>query len=99
MATTERKRPDVGSLATTFVLAVVEGPDVGHRLTLDGAQAGRALVGQSAACDMRLTDPLVSRRHLALDACGTVLKLVDLRSRNRTFVNGVDVVEANLVGG
>jgi DNA-binding NtrC family response regulator len=98
-ATTERKRPTIEALGSGFEITVVEGPDQGSRLVLDGDHPGRALIGQSAACHLRITDRLVSRRHVAVDAFGTMLKLLDLRSRNGTFVNGVNVVEANLSGG
>ena len=36
-------------------------------LPLDGAQPSRAYIGKGPLCQLRLTDPEVSRRHLALD--------------------------------
>jgi DNA-binding NtrC family response regulator len=99
VATRERKRPHVDALGSGFEIVIVEGPDQGLRLVLDGDQPGRALIGQSSACHLRITDRLVSRRHLAVDPIGTTLKVFDLRSKNGTFVNGVNVVEANLHGG
>ncbi len=83
----------------TFSLTVVDGPDRGSVFSLDGSRPTRVLVGQSPACDFRLTDRAVSRRHFALDIQGAGVRLFDLGSTNGTRVNGVRVVEAVLVGG
>jgi two-component system response regulator HydG len=82
-----------------FALEVVQGLELGHALSLDESRAARALIGTGPACDVRLTDPLVSRRHAAVDVSGDELRLVDLGSSNGTFVNGCRVKEAYLRGG
>ena len=92
-----RPKP-TGAAANTYVLAVVEGPDTGLVLTLD-ASGPRALLGQSPVCSLRLTDPEVSRRHASLAVTATTLQLIELGSTNGTTVNGVNVKEANLMGG
>jgi DNA-binding NtrC family response regulator len=92
-----RPRPS-GDAASTFVLAVVEGPDTGLVVTLD-ASSPRALLGQSPVCSLRLTDPEVSRRHASLAVNGTTLQLIELGSMNGTTINGVSVKEASLHGG
>jgi DNA-binding NtrC family response regulator len=56
-------------------------------------------VGKSPACHMQLTDPSVSRRHLALELEGSRLRVRDLGSRNGTFLSGVQVKDVMLVGG
>jgi transcriptional regulator with GAF, ATPase, and Fis domain len=81
------------------VLDVVQGPDSGARVELDPAAPQLFLIGQSATCALPLTDPLVSRRHVALSIEGNELHLVDQRSTNGTFVNAVRVTEAFLKGG
>jgi DNA-binding NtrC family response regulator len=83
----------------TFAVDVVAGPERGLSVTLDAARPSRILVGQGGACDLRLTDRLVSRRHVALEVMGSWVKLVDLGSTNRTHVNDVVVAEAYLRGG
>jgi len=102
MATVRRERftrpKPGGSASTTFVLAVVEGPDTGLVVTLD-ASGPRALLGQSPVCSLRLTDPEVSRRHASLAVTATHLQIIDLGSTNGTSVNGVTVKEASLHGG
>ncbi|HSO31423.1 MAG TPA: sigma 54-interacting transcriptional regulator [Labilithrix sp.] len=92
-----RPKP-TGASASTFVLAVVEGPDTGLVITLD-ASGPRALLGQSPVCSLRLTDPEVSRRHASLAVTATHLQFIELGSTNGTTVNGVNVKEASLHGG
>src|SRR6185503_1968789 len=72
-----------------LTLTVVDGPDKSVRVDVDGTHASRILIGQSPACEVRLTDPMVSRRHAALDRDAHGVLLTDLRSTNGTFVNGV----------
>jgi DNA-binding NtrC family response regulator len=81
-----------------FVLTATSGPDRGKTFTLDGTQPSRVLVGQSPVCDLRLNDPEVSRRHLALEIRGGALRMQDLGSTNGTFVDRVKVLEAELSG-
>jgi DNA-binding NtrC family response regulator len=81
-----------------FHLEVIEGPDTGLAFTLDSDSPGRSLLGKSPSCDVRLSDPAVSRRHAALEIAGTRLRISDLGSSNGTAVDGLHVVEAFLVG-
>ena len=81
-----------------FVLEVTDGPDRGASLVLDGTEPGRLLLGTSEACALRLTDPSVSRRHLALERIGGGVRATDLASTNGTFVDRVKIVEAELQG-
>jgi DNA-binding NtrC family response regulator len=82
----------------TFVLVAVEGPQAGARFALDGSRAPH-LLGQSPLCDLRLTDPQVSRRHAAFELTGSRVRLRDLGSTNGTFVDRLHVIEAVLEGG
>jgi hypothetical protein len=84
---------------TSFILRVISGPDAGSVLTLDPRSPPHAVVGQASSCAIRLSDPHVSRRHVAFTATATHALLVDLGSTNGTFVNGVLVREARLYGG
>lgn len=45
-------------------------------------------LGRSAAATYAFEDPLLSRRHCAVEARGELCRIVDLQSRNGTFVNG-----------
>jgi DNA-binding NtrC family response regulator len=73
----------------------MEGPDRGARVPLDGV----VLVGQSPTCALRLTDPLVSRRHASLEPSGARVRIADLGSTNGTSVDGIAIVDAYLRGG
>jgi two-component system response regulator HydG len=82
-----------------FTLTVVEGDDAGLRLTLDGSQPSRVFVGTSPACEVRLSDRAVSRRHVSLDVIGSRARITDLGSKNGTSVDGLSITDAYLVGG
>ncbi len=82
-----------------FVLEVIEGPDAGLQKTIEPTDPSRLLIGLSSACELRLTDRLVSRRHAAVEAVGERLRWTDLGSTSGTSVGGVAVVEAFLRGG
>jgi transcriptional regulator with GAF, ATPase, and Fis domain len=94
-------QPNAGAapLEGAFVITVTEGPDKGLTFTLDDAHASRVLVGQSPACDLRLTDREVSRRHVSLEMTDRGIRIVDLGSTNGTFVDRVKIHEAELLGG
>ncbi len=87
------------SAEIVFVLTVTEGPEKGHSMRLDGSVPTRVLIGTSPACEIRLTDPEVSRRHAGLERVGGALKVIDLGSTNGTWVDRVKVFEAELQGG
>jgi hypothetical protein len=84
---------------TSFILRVISGPDAGKSLVLDPSSPPHAVLGQASSCAIQLSDPHVSRRHIALTATATHVLLVDLGSMNGTRVNGVIVREARLYGG
>ncbi len=87
------------ALATAFRLHIVAGPDAGQSFLVDQAGLPRVLLGQSEVCELRVTDREVSRRHAAFEVQPTGLRVVDLGSRNGTFVNGLRIADATLVGG
>lgn len=95
---TERREPHLAA-GVSFLVSVVEGPDAGRSVALDPSRPARVLVGKSRACDLVLGDPLVSRRHLALETTGLRVGVTDLGSTNGTFVNEVAVTGAFLAGG
>jgi transcriptional regulator with GAF, ATPase, and Fis domain len=85
--------------AGSFELVVIEGPDTGKRFELERAEATRLLIGKSPACDLRLGDAEVSRRHASLELVGRRLRIKDLGSTNGTFIDGIAIVDAYLRGG
>ncbi|HEY6459853.1 MAG TPA: sigma 54-interacting transcriptional regulator [Polyangiaceae bacterium] len=81
-------------VATSLVLVVVDGASAGHRVEIDGAGSARVLAGTSPACELRLADREVSRRHASFDVTERGLRVTDLGSTNGTTVNGVAIGEA-----
>jgi DNA-binding NtrC family response regulator len=88
-----------GRPTASFRLVCTEGPDKGKVFPMPASVAARVLIGQSEVCAIRLADPLVSRRHAALEVQGPSLHVNDLGSRNGTYANEVAIVEAFLWGG
>lgn len=69
-------------------LVVIDGPDVGVSVST----AGETLhIGSGPRCELRLSDPLVSRRHLELHCEPKGVRLVDRASRNGTFFHGARI--------
>jgi DNA-binding NtrC family response regulator len=85
--------------ALEFRLVVIEGPDKGRAFAVDFSERSRVLVGTSRTCDVVLSDPHVSRRHLALEHSRDRLILSDLDSSNGTSIGGVSLGTAFLWGG
>src|SRR5207249_5270153 len=92
-------RGNARAIVQRFILTVVDGPDRGVTFHVDGAQPSRAYVGKGPLCQLRLTDPRVSRRHLALDVVDQGVRVQDLQSTNGSQVNGVNVLDAIVRGG
>ncbi|MCK5927089.1 MAG: FHA domain-containing protein [Nocardioides sp.] len=66
------------------IVKVVSGPDTGREFPLS---AGMAIVGRDPDVAVRLSDPLVSRKHVRLEV-GRVVRLTDLNSANGMIVDG-----------
>lgn len=82
-----------------YDVQVIAGPDAGLSLAVSHRSAGKLLVGTAQTCQLRLADRRVSRRHLALDASATGLRVTDLGSTNGTRIDGLAVVDAFVRGG
>ena len=68
-----------------FQVAVVGGPDAGKVVPLTRCET---VVGRAGSCDLLLSDPVVSRRHLALAVTTSGVRVRDLRSTNGTQIEG-----------
>ena len=73
-------------------LTVHEGPDAPTSVPL---HIGRNSVGRGADCDVRLADPLVSKRHAEV-IVGDVVEIVDDGSANGVLMTGRPVTRAVL---
>jgi Nif-specific regulatory protein len=77
-------------------LAVIDGPSAGTEVELP---AGDFVIGRDASNGLSLAERLASRRHAVITGEAGVFTLVDLDSRNGSFVNGLPVRERRLEHG
>ena len=81
--------------ASAAVLTVVDGPDKGLSIPLP---SGSVTIGRAADCDVRLSDPMVSKRHASLNI-GRRVEILDTNSANGIVVGNVRVGRAALGPG
>ncbi|MCW8137323.1 MAG: protein kinase [Planctomycetota bacterium] len=67
-------------------LRIIHGPGSGQVLPIPSGQP--VSLGRSGASSYAFDDPLLSRKHCAVECRGDLCRIVDLQSRNGTFVNG-----------
>ena len=71
---------------------VVEGPDKGRTCRINTA----ILIGTADHCDLQLTDPTVSRRHVTIEPTAEGVRLRDERSKNGIFVDELRVRDVEI---
>jgi transcriptional regulator with GAF, ATPase, and Fis domain len=99
LPTVQKPRTAKAQAAPSFAISVTKGPDRGLRVVIEPERPGRVLCGTSPACEIRLTDREVSRRHAAFEANGETVRVEDLDSTNGTFVGALRIFEVLLAGG
>jgi DNA-binding NtrC family response regulator len=75
-------------LIRQFEVAVIDGADRGAHVL---SRSDELSIGTSEGNDLQLADPAVSRHHCALRAEQRGLALLDLGSRNGTFIGDVEI--------
>jgi DNA-binding NtrC family response regulator len=80
----------------TIELVVIDGPSRGLRVRVEN---GLARVGSAAASELPLADATVSRVHCELRIQPTAISIKDCGSTNGTYVEGVNVRDAELRPG
>ena len=75
---------DLASAPVVATAEVIGGPDAGREFPL---RRGTTVVGRDESCDIVLHDPLVSKRHVRLEA-GDGVEVIDLGSANGVVVDG-----------
>ncbi|HEY8147072.1 MAG TPA: sigma 54-dependent Fis family transcriptional regulator [Kofleriaceae bacterium] len=68
-----------------FRVVIAAGPDRGSSLLL---RHGRYSVGKAPDCDLVLSDPAVSRRHLTLKVLADGVAVLDIGSKNGSYFQG-----------
>jgi DNA-binding NtrC family response regulator len=74
-------------------LLVVKGPDRGETVTIE---ARPRTIGSGVGCDVQLSDPAISRRHLEVERGPEGVVVRDLGSTNGSFVQGARFTELTL---
>ena len=77
-------------------LRVVSGPDEGRRIDISAASV---TVGTAENCDLKLTDPTVSRHHCEIAVEGDGYRVRDLDSTNGTYLDDDPIELAELHPG
>ena len=77
-----------------ILLFTRDGQTCRHPLT-----PGDTVVGRATICDLAIDDPSISRRHVRFRVHGDHCILSDLGGRNGTFLNGEQVLEAEIHPG
>jgi diguanylate cyclase (GGDEF)-like protein len=107
----ERKERFPNSAASTVVAmpaARVGAPERAYLVILAGPQMGEMVklepgsmitIGREEGVQLLLNDDGVSRQHARIGMLGAQVTIVDLNSRNGTFVNGAKVAERKLSDG
>ncbi|MGQ9598305.1 MAG: FHA domain-containing protein [Anaerolineae bacterium] len=72
------------------MLLMIEGPKPGLRTLLDRPEL---TIGRDEQCDLVISERQVSRLHARISVQGDRYLLIDLGSKNGTFVNGQPVTE------
>jgi S-DNA-T family DNA segregation ATPase FtsK/SpoIIIE len=73
-------------------LRVLSGPDAGREFSLP---TGTSYIGRDRDVDIRLTDPLTSKRHARITV-GEGIEIVDTNSANGLLMDGLPVTRATL---
>ncbi|WP_158865645.1 FtsK/SpoIIIE domain-containing protein [Leifsonia sp. AG29] len=76
--------PQLGDAPVVASLRVLSGPGAGMERQI---RLGTTVIGRDPSCDIVLDDPLVSKRHVRLEA-GDGVEVVDLGSANGVVVDG-----------
>jgi pSer/pThr/pTyr-binding forkhead associated (FHA) protein/tetratricopeptide (TPR) repeat protein len=89
-AALNRAETVVESKPVVAKLMFVEGPRKGEELFLEAYEVS---LGRSKKADIFLDDEKLSRIHAKITRVGMGYRLIDLNSRNGTYVNGMRVLE------
>lgn len=73
-------------------LRILSGPDVGQEFSLP---SGTSYIGRDRDVDIRLSDPLTSKRHARITV-GESIEIVDTNSANGLLMDGLPVTRATL---
>lgn len=91
-AAAEFSRADSSRGPAVATVRVVAGPDIGKEFAVP---AGSSVIGRDRDVDVRLSDPLVSKRHARLNVSAGI-EVLDLNSANGVLLSGELVARASI---
>ena len=83
-------------------LIVIDGPDLGAEYELNPPKndsAGETILGRDPGVDIPLNDKAISREHCKIETRLSGSKIIDLGSRNKTYLNNDPVETCRLGNG
>lgn len=86
----------MGGTENPITLVAVDGPSKDHTFVLSGDEIS---IGRDSSNRIAISDVSLSRRHCVLRREDDTYVVIDLESRNGTFVNGIAVRESRLHNG
>jgi two-component system, NtrC family, response regulator HydG len=95
----EPRRAAEPRIEYAWEILVASGPDAGERHRIEAPCPQRVFLGQSPACEIRLNDRTVSRRHGAIEVRADGLRYTDLGSTNGSFAGNLCVLDVVLRSG
>lgn len=78
--------------AAVALLRVLSGPEAGREFPLP---SGSSVIGREGDVDIRIADPMLSKRHARINVAETV-EIVDLQSSNGVVIGGERVQRASI---
>ena len=92
---------DVRSKTNDMLMAFLKSPLIVQLKVMQGTTAGRdieipspkCLIGRERGCDLKVNSETISRRHCLIITTKKEVVVRDLKSRNGTFVNDIQVVD------
>jgi hypothetical protein len=98
-----RATPAETEAASAEELGLEPEPELTASLTINGAahelRKASVVIGRSKECDIRVSDPNVSRRHAEIRQEGSMYWIIDLGSTNGLSVNGRQLKRSKLDEG
>ncbi|MFY9139991.1 MAG: DUF3662 and FHA domain-containing protein [Thermacetogeniaceae bacterium] len=85
------------AVGKSYIVRIISGPDQGKSITIK--RDACYYIGRKSTNHLVLTDINASRDHASLELRNGVLHIVDLGSRNGTFVDGIRVEQYELEDG
>ncbi|HHV34673.1 MAG TPA: DUF3662 domain-containing protein [Syntrophomonadaceae bacterium] len=93
----DKKEKESGFDGKKYSIIVMSGPDQGKSILLQGEES--YYIGRKSTNHLVLSDINASREHVRLEKRGDILSLIDMGSKNGTYVDGIRIEQCELEVG